>query len=403
MSRPFKVLIYLHSFDAGGVERVALRLARGWRALGAEVSIAMGRRGGPLQSEAPADVPVIYPRRTFSWTRHFESLWLVPHLIATVRRTRPDVLFCAGNTYVVVAVLARMVLGAGCPPIVCKVSNSLDRRDFGPVVHGLYAAWLRFQTRFIEHFVGLSPSTFGEMRWFLGVSASRLSVICDPALSINQIGLERRPDPAQGGRRFVAAGRLATQKAFDHLIRAFAQLPAGRDHLTIFGDGPERMKLLRLVEQLGLADRVHMPGHVADIGPSLVGADALVLSSRYEGAPAVVLEAFAKGVPVIATDCSASLRELLGDGWLGRLVPVGDVEALARVMGSFEPRAYDCESLVAKARQYTVEEAAPRYLDLMQAVAAASAHRPEAVADPQAQRDLMAGADGADDRTSQRF
>jgi hypothetical protein len=39
--------LYLHSFEAGGVERVALRLAGEWAARGQDVRVAMGRDCGP--------------------------------------------------------------------------------------------------------------------------------------------------------------------------------------------------------------------------------------------------------------------------------------------------------------------------------------------------------------------
>jgi hypothetical protein len=77
---------------------------------------------------------------------------------------------------------------------------------------------------------------------------------------------------------------------------------------------------------------VALPGHVNPVSDALLAADALVMSSDYEGVPAVVPEALAAGLPVVSTDCSVSMADLLGHGRFGLLVPVRDEAALAGAM-----------------------------------------------------------------------
>ena len=372
-ARPIRILLFLHSFDPGGVERVALRLAGAWAAAGCEVIIAMGRRSGPLVAEKPEGV-IFEFAPPFALASHCESLWLVPHLASVVRRRRPDVLFCAGNTYAIVAVLARLLLGPTCPPIVAKVSNCLLRRDLRAPARWIYRRWLHLQTRHIERFIGLSEAMLPEMVRTLKLKFPRVDVVPDPALRLDDIPCSTvaRPARRDGGRLFVAVGRLVPQKDFPVLLRAFALGCAAHDRLVILGEGRERGRLARLAHRLGISDQVDLPGHVSQVSDWLARADALVLSSRYEGAPAVVIEALAHGVPVVATDCCASMGQLLGRGAFGEMAAVGDVRALSQAMWRIGERSYDGAAMRRRAAEFTVERAAPRYLTIISDLIAAT-------------------------------
>jgi glycosyltransferase involved in cell wall biosynthesis len=82
----------------------------------------------------------------------------------------------------------------------------------------------------------------------------------------------------------------------------------------------------------------------------------------------VVIEALAHGVPIVATDCSVSLRDLLGDGAHGEVVPGRDPQAFARAMQRVVTRAPDVEAMRARAQDFTVERASGRYLQMMTAL-----------------------------------
>ncbi len=133
---------------------------------------------------------------------------------------------------------------------------------------------------------------------------------------------------------FVSIGRLARQKGFDTLIRSIARLhergvPA---HAIILGEGPLRRELERLIQQLGLSPFISLPGFVQDPRPYLKASDAFVLASRFEGFGLVLTEAMALGKPTIATRAPGGPREIIQDGWNGLLVPVDDVDSLAKAM-----------------------------------------------------------------------
>jgi glycosyltransferase involved in cell wall biosynthesis len=136
------------------------------------------------------------------------------------------------------------------------------------------------------------------------------------------------------GTRFVAVGRLERQKGFDLLLEAFSriahQLPKGT--LVIFGEGPERASLERQARELGIADRVRMPGVTNAPGDWLSAGDVFVLSSRFEGFPNVLLEALMAGMATIAFDCPWGPAEILGVKDAGLLIPAADVGKLAEAL-----------------------------------------------------------------------
>ena len=160
-------------------------------------------------------------------------------------------------------------------------------------------------------------------------------------------------------------GRLSPQKDFRTLLHAFARV---RDHvparLVILGEGPERETLEALVSELGLEEAVALPGWVGNPYPWMVHAGAYALSSRWEGLPSVLIEALYCGVPIVATDCLSGPREILDDGAHGLLVPVGDVDALARGLVSALAGGVPPPAQVSW-RPYEQEFVVRRYLDVL--------------------------------------
>lgn len=367
-----RVLTFLHSFEPGGVERIALRLVRRWRDSGVDAPLFLGRTDGAMAEDVGADLDFVTPRRRWPGIAHWETIWMVATLPRVVRAIRPDVLFCAGNTYAFAAVMLKLVLGRDCPPIIAKISNNLDRADASWFYRLFYRFWLWIQGLAIDHFVGMEKPMRAEIVQCVRVSPARVAIIPDPALSEAQILALREPAPRravpEAGRRFVTIARLAAQKNLTLMLRGFARGRGPADTLTLFGDGPERAALEALAASLGIADRVDFRGYVANPAGLLGQYDTLLLSSHYEGVPAVILEGLAANIGIVATDCSRSMAALLQQGQLGTLVPVGDEDGFAAAIAAARPQAQDARRTLHQARRFTIEHGADHYLRVMRSV-----------------------------------
>ena len=175
-----------------------------------------------------------------------------------------------------------------------------------------------------------------------GIDQEEVRRAAEPSFGIRaQLGLP------PGTPVVVNVAALEPAKDQRTLIHAARAARAARPdlHWLIAGDGPERRALAAEVENLDLADRVHLLGHVAQADALLRESDVVVMSSRAEGLGSVVLHALALGKPVVAT-AGGGLVEIVPPRWL---VPVGDADALARRV----IEALDHPSLVPLPEQHT--------------------------------------------------
>jgi glycosyltransferase involved in cell wall biosynthesis len=143
------------------------------------------------------------------------------------------------------------------------------------------------------------------------------------------------PEPAEP--RVVFAGRHIPEKRVPALVPAIALARARLPelHCSIYGDGPDRPEVERLVRELGLDGAVSVHGFVPaeEVGRALRGALCMVLPSRREGYGLVVVEASARGVPsVVVSGPDNAAVELVEEGSNGVIAPSASAEDLAEAI-----------------------------------------------------------------------
>jgi len=228
----------------------------------------------------------------------------------------------------------------------------------------------------------------GEIVGAFNHAAARIAVSPPLAASIASFDLphpmvipnlvdERRFVPGNpSGEKFafLTLCAITELKGIDHLIKAIAvwDPPAARFEFRIGGAGPMRKEYEELARQLGVADRVRWIGAVSrEEAPALFrDCHVYVMPSRHETFGIVYAEAIASGKPVIATRCGGP--ESIVNESNGRMVDVGDVDALASTMqwmeenwSSFSPAAIREDFEKRFSRRAVVEQLSAVYRSLV--------------------------------------
>jgi glycosyltransferase involved in cell wall biosynthesis len=232
--------------------------------------------------------------------------------------------------------------------------------------------WLR--TRALLHrldgHVAVGEASCRRIEDFYGLG--RGSVVSIPNC-VPDVARPPRPARAAGAPLVVGSlGRLDAVKGYDVLLRALPELSDVR--AVVIGEGAVRPELERLARELGVADRVELPGWSDRPAELLPGFDVFCLPSRSEGFPLSIVEAMLAALPVVATRVG-SVAELVIDGETGIVVERDDVDGLIAALGRLRDGALRAKLGAAgrdRAREhYTVEHMARAYERLWAEVVAA--------------------------------
>ncbi len=188
----------------------------------------------------------------------------------------------------------------------------------------------------------------------------------DPGTSIEIVhrGIPLMDQVAAGQRdpfRLMTASALVASKNVEAVIRSFAAARAREDRLTlwIYGDGPDRARLERLVEQLDCSAAVTFTGHVSRdaLFVEMQHASVFILLSKKpsERLPNVLKEALWAGCAIISS-ASEGIEELLPDPGIGIIVDPDDTQAIGAALQSLlleSPDDGECRR--ERAREFIAE------------------------------------------------
>ena len=186
-----------------------------------------------------------------------------------------------------------------------------------------------------EGFIAVSKGVKNNLKLLLGPD-NNIEVIYNKVLS-NEWFLAPSRKPSHRWFKdesiivFLAVGRLVEKKDYPTMIKAF-QIASGqcdKIRLLILGDGPQKNRLQKLIDNAQIKDKIELLGHIKHPHPYYHFSFGYLLSSVSEGMPSSLIEALGSACQIISTDCPSGPNEILCGGKYGKIVGIKDYEKMA--------------------------------------------------------------------------
>jgi glycosyltransferase involved in cell wall biosynthesis len=358
-----KIATFIPNLYGGGAEKIVINLLKGMLGKDVSLDLVLINADGPYLSQIPEKVRVI----NLAAGRSLKSI--IP-LSNYLQKHKPDAIISHLSEANLATVLAKKISRTKTKVVLVE-HNTLSASKSKLIRARFFTPFMRKLYPYADTIVGVSRGVSQDLECQLGLGRGKVCTIYNPIVDSELIDKAKvsldHPWFKKGSPPvFLAVGRLTEQKDFTNLIQAFALLRKQRHaRLLILGEGEQRSQLEELVNKLGVAEDVSLPGFVDNPYAYMSRVNGYVLSSRWEGLPTVLIEAMACGCPVIATDCPSGPSEILEAGKYGSLVPVGDQKALSSAMSGLLESPLSSDILKKKVLDFSIDQGTNKYLELL--------------------------------------
>jgi sugar transferase (PEP-CTERM/EpsH1 system associated) len=298
----------------------------------------------------------------------------------TIRRLKPDVVHTRNLGTLDMQFVAAL----------CAVRGRVHGEHGWDVydLHGKHPRYLRLRRaarRCVKRYVAMSRDLAQWLQASVGVPETRITQIYS-GVDTERFRPRRDSDPPMWPAGFAAAnaiviGTVGRQEQVKNplgLVRAFAALVeavpdlAARLRLVLVGGGPLAEPIARQAAQLGVADRIWLPGSRDDVNEILRQFDIFVLPSLNEGISNTILEAMACAVPVVASRVGGT-PEVVREGRTGLLYSTQDeTELTLRLQAYVEDaalrREHGRQARAIVEQHHSLDSMVRNYLDVYDAV-----------------------------------
>ena len=294
-----KILFFLPSFAGGGAEKVTITFINNIPLEEYEVHLAVLNGKGKLKKLLNKNI--IYHNLNTIRLRY--SIFKI---IFKILFLRPKIIF---STFININIFLLFL------KIFLPSMRLMIRAESVPSTHFAFLPYRSFYKFCYEKLYKSSDILIASCniikKEFIenGAKLENIQLVPNPVedlINLNDNDKKRHPGT---GIRIVAAGRLTNQKGYDYLLEVLSKVET-EIHCTILGEGELEGELKNLAKDLNILERVKFEGYVDNPYPYLNGADALVITSNFEGLPNIALESLSLGTPVISTPNCGGLIEL---------------------------------------------------------------------------------------------
>ncbi|WP_286236633.1 glycosyltransferase [Neptuniibacter halophilus] len=341
-----RIGLLIDSLIGGGAERVVLNFAGGLADMGHDVHIILVKN--EQQHQAASDRYQIHYLSEDGELA--ENRWQNKKLLAQALRDKVTQIENDGQKF----------------DFFTSNAEDMDRLSGMAALENVYIRYRNSMVKYIENKVGNKTGLkrwIRQWRWtrkFRSIYSGRNIVTVSDALQdelVNQVGIKPKSirtiynpfdfdllrskaaepiDPAlkPDSPYIIYAAKFENRKRQDLLLKAYAKANIEQKLVLIGGTYTESDKrwyeqMLALIDDLGIKDKVILPGFQSNPYAWVKGAELFAMSSDSEGLPTVLIESLIVGTPVVSTNCPTGPSEILTGEFSRFLSPTDDVDGLA--------------------------------------------------------------------------
>ncbi|TCI48697.1 glycosyltransferase [Exiguobacterium sp. SH1S4] len=299
-----------------------LNLAKGLAEENLDVDLILAQAEGEYINQVPENVRII----DLKSSRILKSL---PKLIHYLKKENPESILSALTHANIVLILAKL-FSKGTTRIVVSEHSNLTHgiKHSKSIKEKIFPLFMNLTYKYADEIVAVSNGVAEDLKKNIKSLHKDVKVIYNPILEERIFTQAKAPlnNPVPIHRPYLlSVGRLTEAKDYATLISAFSLIAQQYDgDLLILGEGEEKKRLEALAIELGVSNRVLFLGFTDNPYKYMRNCDLFVLSSKWEGLPTVLVEALAVGSKVVSTRCPSGPEEILKNGEIGILTPVGD-------------------------------------------------------------------------------
>lgn len=313
------ITFFISSLDPGGAERVMSELANHMCKQGHRITLMTLSASAPFYHLDPS-INVVQLKKESRFLARLSHFWggiFAPFIMRSYfKKLKPDVIISFMDLVNMLVLISTW--GMKTPVIISERMNPRYR------VLPVFVKWLRLKLYPRAKVLVMQTETTAS---YFPNSLQKIITLIPNAVKVAE---DPKQDHAEHATKLVSVGRLDEGKDHKTAILAMKELVKIHPnlHLTIYGQGPLKASLEKLIAELGLKSHIELSGVTRDVKSALKKADIYVFPTLFEGFPNALCEAMAMGLPVVASDAPGNI-DVIQDGVNGVMFEKGNEKALA--------------------------------------------------------------------------